>query len=333
MKLLESLASITINCTDKCNLKCKYCKNNKGDNVLSADIIKSVINKTPELQTNFISFSGGEPLLYPELENVIEYANKFGTYNFLLTNSTLIDYKNMESLKLKGLDCIRTTLDSVEQTKFDEIKGEGSYVKFLEGINILNTIGYGITLNIPFYEISIDDIRDIIKFAEEKNIKSIRLSPVLGKNMHGEYLKLLNSIREIYSIYSDKLKYWDLDILNSPYEFIEEVKKLECPGGIISININSNGDVTRCPHLNISFGNIYYEDIKDIWVENYDNNLNHNKTCHVVDVNLEKLFTEFINTNIDDDALNLCLSTWLFHIRDKKRVCFRDLPFWYIVLK
>lgn len=58
--------------------------------------------------------------------------------------------------------------------------------------------------------------------------------------------------------------------------FIEELKLLECPGGTISLNVNPDGEVTKCAFNKRKIGNINTDSLKDIWFRNYDSSVKHN---------------------------------------------------------
>ena len=71
-----------ISLTDKCNLKCVYCipedevdKNKLMNNTLSLHDYKFIINGLSQVGIRKIRFTGGEPLLYPHLIELIKYTS------------------------------------------------------------------------------------------------------------------------------------------------------------------------------------------------------------------------------------------------------------------
>ena len=73
---------LKISLTEKCNLRCVYCKdedNKNEENVIedtiSVEDFKFLIKNFAQLGINKIKFVGGEPLLYPYLKELIHFAN------------------------------------------------------------------------------------------------------------------------------------------------------------------------------------------------------------------------------------------------------------------
>ena len=68
--------------TTECNLKCGFCynaytENQKSKKSLNVDKIKELLLKVVNIKdVEWITFSGGEPLIYPELEEIIKFLQK-----------------------------------------------------------------------------------------------------------------------------------------------------------------------------------------------------------------------------------------------------------------
>lgn len=78
---LREIDYLRISLTDKCNLRCVYCKEEDEiaeeesvNNILSFDDYKFIIKSFKELGVNKIKFVGGEPILYPYLKDLIYFA-------------------------------------------------------------------------------------------------------------------------------------------------------------------------------------------------------------------------------------------------------------------
>jgi len=231
------------------------------------------------------------------------------------------------------LDIFRITLDSINKEIFESIKGKGHYDKIIEGFKILKDLNYEVFINIPFQTMDKDKIMNIVDFAMLNNIKTIRFSPIIKKDLFEDYLNLLECLLLVHKKYYEKLYYEEMDLLTDYNDFIETIKDIKCPGAIISININSDGGITRCPYDKFEIGNLYFDTLKNIWINNYDKVMKANKTCHISNIKTDNLFREFIKRHSQDEYLNLCLSVWSFQLREKKKACFRDLPCWYISFK
>jgi radical SAM protein with 4Fe4S-binding SPASM domain len=138
--------NVTLHLTEKCNLRCKMCYF-WGDSgcyssigslsqpkVLDFRIVKKLINDLRETNPSYSLF-GGEPLLYPQFEELIKEIKKGGSYVDTPTNGTLIAQK-AKMLVNSGFDSVRVSIDGPKKVN-DEQRGKGSYEKAINGIEIL----------------------------------------------------------------------------------------------------------------------------------------------------------------------------------------------------
>ena len=100
-EFLNRTGNLLIHLLDRCNLKCKHCYLNasqKGKHMLPLDLVKRTIDEAHDLGIKSVQFSGGEPLLYPHIHEVLN-STKGKNFNLTLsTNGTLIDDKDAELL-------------------------------------------------------------------------------------------------------------------------------------------------------------------------------------------------------------------------------------------
>ncbi len=98
----------------RCNLSCTYC--NEYDDyskpVPTADLIRR-LDKLADLGTSVITISGGEPLLHPELDEVIRHTRKRGMVAGLITNGYLLVAERIERLNRAGLEWLQISIDNV----------------------------------------------------------------------------------------------------------------------------------------------------------------------------------------------------------------------------
>ena len=87
------MKSALIEITNRCNLRCKHCFNNSGgksndDMELSALI--SIIEQLEKLKVEKITFTGGEPLLYSQFNELLDFISTSSTRFIFNTNGTII---------------------------------------------------------------------------------------------------------------------------------------------------------------------------------------------------------------------------------------------------
>lgn len=135
---------ITLQLLEKCNLRCKMCyewgetgayKNNQEQAILDFDIIKKIIEDCKQYKPHYDLF-GGEPLLHPNIWDIIPLIKTSGSTIRIPTNGTLIK-KNAELIIQNQLDSIWISLDGPENIN-DQQRGKGVYKMVLEGIDELH---------------------------------------------------------------------------------------------------------------------------------------------------------------------------------------------------
>src|ERR1035441_6270813 len=98
----------------RCNLACTYC--NEFDDFskpVPLDEMFRRIDKLGELGTSAVTISGGEPLLHPELDDVIRRIRKNGMISGLITNGYLLVAERIERLNRAGLEWLQISIDNV----------------------------------------------------------------------------------------------------------------------------------------------------------------------------------------------------------------------------
>lgn len=142
---LKELKEIWFHLTYKCNLSCNHCLFNcspgKPDQELSLFKIQQNIKEALNLGIKEIYLTGGEPLLWQPMEEFLAwYYEKENPPLTILTNGTLIDEK-WAQLFTRYIDKelkIRISLECYSKETNDEWRGNGSFVKTITGIRLLN---------------------------------------------------------------------------------------------------------------------------------------------------------------------------------------------------
>src|SRR5437016_8523008 len=98
----------------RCNLACKYC--NEFDDFSKPVPVETMfrrVDKLGELGTSVITISGGEPLLHPELDDIIHRIRRHGIIAGLITNGYLLTGERIERLHRAGLEWLQISIDNV----------------------------------------------------------------------------------------------------------------------------------------------------------------------------------------------------------------------------
>src|SRR6516225_2191697 len=98
----------------RCNLACKYC--NEFDDFskpVPTETMFRRVDRLAELGTSVITISGGEPLLHPELDEIIRRIRERGCIATLITNGYLLTPERIKRLNRAGLDHLQISVDNV----------------------------------------------------------------------------------------------------------------------------------------------------------------------------------------------------------------------------
>ena len=119
---------IVMEITTKCNLNCRCCNLDKSNPInVEFKIVKNIIDECKTLGIRAVRFTGGEPLLNPDLEKMLSYAKRNGFYVLLNTNATLLNSHLLKILE-KNVDNVLISLQGYNQTS--ERRLTNSHVDF-----------------------------------------------------------------------------------------------------------------------------------------------------------------------------------------------------------
>ena len=257
---------VYIELTDSCNLKCKFCSvNKKNKNFISYDLLKKVLDNLKELNIMDIYYTGGEPLLHPYFDNIVDYADKLGMRQTILTNGILID-KHLESLN--KMMCICISLHGTETTH-NTLTGENCYHKVIENISLAKkTTNVKINYTVINENQNIKEMKQVLDYAKLHNI-DVSFSKYnnigIGKENKcsidlKEFVKTLDTLRN---------KNYTFLVNDCIAPCLVEEKYLYlthgCGAGYLFGSINYNGAVKICPSSNIILGNLNKTDFSKIW--------------------------------------------------------------------
>ena len=98
----------------RCNLACQYC--NEYDDFskpVPFETMTQRLDQLAALGTTIVTFSGGEPLLHPDLDGLIAHVRKRGMIAGMITNGYLLTAQRVNQLNDAGLDHMQISIDNV----------------------------------------------------------------------------------------------------------------------------------------------------------------------------------------------------------------------------
>ncbi|MCD6590937.1 MAG: radical SAM protein, partial [Candidatus Aenigmarchaeota archaeon] len=123
--------------TCACNLKCKHCYATAGrplPDELTTEEAKQAIDKLDRAGVPIIAFSGGEPLVRPDIFELSRYAADKGIYVAMATNGTLITKETVKKMKKSGIQFVQISLDGADAKTHDGFRGvPGAFDRTVKG--------------------------------------------------------------------------------------------------------------------------------------------------------------------------------------------------------
>lgn len=110
------LAQIVV--TRRCNLSCGYCYEfDKVSQPVPFDVLKSRMNELKRLRTVFVTLNGGEPLLHPQIAELVEYISDLGMIPMINSNGRLLTVDIIQRLNAAGLFGMQISCDALEDNE------------------------------------------------------------------------------------------------------------------------------------------------------------------------------------------------------------------------
>ena len=175
------LKNLSVQLTDHCNLQCPHCwadAGRGGHRQLPLHVVHRLIDQLVESGGAGITLSGGEPLLYPDLGDVLSYIGNRLTIR-LLTNGTLIDPEWARRFSRHDI-FIQISMDGASPQVHDAIRGAGTFDRSIRAIRLLQECGLGDRLNLSttIMDANLTNLPDIIQLAENIGVPVVRFLPL-----------------------------------------------------------------------------------------------------------------------------------------------------------
>ena len=209
---------LRVSVTDKCNLRCIYCmdeKDNsflKNDEKLTDDEIYRIVKESSKLGIKKVRITGGEPLVRPDLVKLVSKINSIpGIEEIYLTTNGILLADMIDELAVNGLKGVNISLDSLKEERFNKLTRLGKLNKVLESIDKAIALGIKVKLNtVIVNDINKDEIIDFVNLTKEKEIdvRFIELMPIgIAINYKGATNEdVLKVISENYSDYEEVVR-------------------------------------------------------------------------------------------------------------------------------
>ncbi|MFO8013034.1 MAG: 12,18-didecarboxysiroheme deacetylase [Phycisphaerae bacterium] len=165
------------NCTRRCNLRCVHCYSESRDRdyagELTGEEARRLIDDLADFGAPVLLFSGGEPLLRPDLFDLIHYATERGLRAVISTNGTLIDDAAVERLRDAGLAYVGVSLDGLGDVN-DRFRGvPGAFDRALAGIRRCRDAGVKVGLRFTITRRNAGEVDGIFDLVRDERIPRV----------------------------------------------------------------------------------------------------------------------------------------------------------------
>lgn len=242
-----------------------------------------VIDEISELNPNIILIlTGGEPLLREDLFDLSSYASRKGMMVLLGTNACLINNDVARKLKDNGFSGIGISLDSIHPDIHDSIRGmKGSWKSAIEGMKACKRQGLEIQIQTTVFKRNYDEIPELVAFAHEMGARVFNLFFLVctgrGQDITDitpkQYEDALKQIYKLHNQYEGKMlvsakcapHYRRIAYEMNPESALVKYYSGGCPAGTNYCRITPEGNVTPCPYMDTSCGNLKEKSFVEIW--------------------------------------------------------------------
>jgi len=162
------------NMTRRCNLRCIHCYSSSQDRDYPGELTtgeaKAMIGDLAAFGAPVILFSGGEPLMRPDLTELAQHAVERGMRAVISTNGTLITSEKARAFREIGLSYVGVSLDGMERTH-DRFRGvSGAFAAAMEGIRICRDLGIKVGVRFTVNRRNAADVPAIFDLLEREAI-------------------------------------------------------------------------------------------------------------------------------------------------------------------
>lgn len=279
--------------TTACNLHCIHCHASAGK-ALGREMtteegkrLLDQLSRVPEFR--MMAFTGGEPLVRPDLFELLAYSRALGFTNTMATNATLIDDSVARRLRDCGVVIAAVSLDGFSAETHDRVRGStGAFQAAIDGMRALGRAGILLHINITAMEYNLEQLDPLMALVDELDtgiLLMYQLVPVgRGRAVEKAALDLSANERLIRFMAHAQPRieaimepvagpqYWPFllqqnGIASGPLLRLAETVFHGCSAGRGFAYIKPDGQVWPCPFIEVECGNIRDRSFHDIWAD------------------------------------------------------------------
>ena len=248
----------------RCNMHCPHCSNlcfAPKKRSLTPEILKKVADEADALGLAQMGISGGEPLMFPDLEDVIKAIDPQRFHLFISTNGSLLTLEKAKWIKAIGIDKVKISLDGIDEEK-QYFHDKGQTTSALRALKNAKEAGLQPVAQtvISHQNCHSEEVEKMAAYCQENDIQvDIMLAKAIGRwEGHEEVLVDGNDLNHIRKLH-EKYPVMHLDTFPT-YE------EKQGSGGAVKkiLEVTKYGDVMPCVFMHIALGNVFDDSLAEI---------------------------------------------------------------------
>lgn len=279
---------ISWNLTRRCNLRCPHCYldadqlDGGHEDLTTAQALAVVGQLGAFCPGAMLILTGGEPLLRDDLWQIATAASQQGLMVVLGSNGTLLDAQTVPRLVEAGIQGVGVSLDSIHPASHDRFRGlPGAFDRTLSAVDAMNHLGLEFQMQFTVTKSNYDEIPALIELAAEKGARAANVFFLVctgrGQRMTDitpvQYEKMLRYLAEAETAYAGRTMvrarcaphFLRLVAGTHPESQVMRGATSGCIAGTGYFRITPEGDVTPCPYMPETMGNLTTQPIEAIW--------------------------------------------------------------------
>lgn len=262
----ESIAILQFQYDYTCNFRCEHCsvkrfQGKKEGRFFTIPDVRELSRQADEMGLAHVVITGGEPLVFPDFDQIVEALDPSKFYITSDTNGWFLDSARARHLKSIGVDKIQLSLDSLNAEEHDSFRHHpGSHARALRAIDAALEAGLNIILStvVTHQRVRSEEFIEYLEFAKSKGVGTFVTYAKPVGSWEGNFDVLVNRddmayMRELekrYAVFTHLTPSYGMD--------------LGCIAVKRMVSITKYGDVMPCPYIHTSLGNFFEEPLKDI---------------------------------------------------------------------
>jgi len=260
--------------TNRCNLHCSHCyarSEGKGDKGPPRDVICRLIDEFVSLGGLKLFLTGGEPLLRPDLEEIIAYARSRYLYVYLSTNAYAMTPEKAERLVSLGVRAVNVSLDGADSTTHDAFRQrEGSFERVLSAVDAFLAQKIACGVQTTLHRKNLHQAVEILNMMRPKGVSAsyfVRMMPT-GRALENE--ELIPTMEEfrlaVTEVYRARRLRYNESVYPEVNALLEPSRR--CTAAVSQMYVRADGRCFACPALDtdtMCLGRYPEESLEEIW--------------------------------------------------------------------